>query len=96
VYDAPRAVSGATIEMERSRNKSFCCGGGGGMSFVDEPADQRVNQERANEAVASGAEVLATGCPFCMTQMEDGVRGRMKVMDLAEVLWSANGPEPHA
>ncbi len=89
VYDAPRAVAGATIEMERSRNKSFCCGGGGGMSFVDEPADKRVNQERAAEAVASGAEVLATGCPFCMTQMEDGIRGRMRVMDLAEVLWEA-------
>lgn len=89
VYDAPRAVAGSSIEMERSRNKSFCCGGGGGMSFVDEPADQRVNQERAAEAVASGAEVLATACPFCMTQMEDGVRGRMKVRDIAEVLWEA-------
>ena len=96
VYDAPRAAAGASIEMERSHNKSFCCGGGGGMSFVDEPPDKRVNQERAAEALGSGAEVLATGCPFCMTQMEDGVRGRMKVKDLAEILWSANGPESHA
>ncbi len=89
VYDAPRAIAGSSIEMERSRNKSFCCGGGGGMSFVDEPADQRVNQERAAEAIASGAEVLATACPFCMTQMEDGIRGRMRVRDISEVLWEA-------
>lgn len=89
VYDAPRAVAGASIEMERSRGKSFCCGGGGGMSFVDEPPGQRVNQERANEAVATGAEVLAVGCPFCLSMMEDGVRGRMTVRDVAEVLWEA-------
>ncbi|HEV7240111.1 MAG TPA: heterodisulfide reductase-related iron-sulfur binding cluster [Thermoanaerobaculia bacterium] len=102
VYDAPRAVSGATVEMERSRNKSFCCGGGGGMSFVDEPADKRVNQERATEALASGADVLATGCPFCMTMMQDGINAvkgtrEMRVMDLSEILWEAqSGSQPHA
>jgi Fe-S oxidoreductase len=90
VYDAPRKVAGATIEMERSRNKSFCCGGGGGMSFVDEPADKRVNAERANEAVATGAEVLAVSCPFCMSMMEDGVRGRMRVQDISELMLGAN------
>ncbi|HEX7830148.1 MAG TPA: (Fe-S)-binding protein [Thermoanaerobaculia bacterium] len=90
VYDAPRQVAGATIEMERSRNKSFCCGGGGGMSFVDEPADKRVNVERANEAVATGAETLAVSCPFCMSMMEDGVRGRMKVEDISELMLRAN------
>jgi Fe-S oxidoreductase len=89
VYDAPRKIANATIEMERSRNKSFCCGGGGGMSFVDEPPDQRVNQERANEAVATGAKTLAVSCPFCMSMMEDGVRGRMRVQDISEVLWDA-------
>jgi Fe-S oxidoreductase/nitrate reductase gamma subunit len=91
VYEAPREVAGASVEMERSRNKSFCCGGGGGMSFVDEPPAQRVNQERAAEALATGAEVLATGCPFCMTMMQDGinaVRGEreMRVLDISEVL----------
>ncbi|MBV9497588.1 MAG: (Fe-S)-binding protein [Acidobacteria bacterium] len=94
VYDAPREVLAATaqtVEMERSRNKSFCCGGGGGMSFVDEPADQRVNQERAAEALATGADVLAVSCPFCMTMMQDGINARkgnreMAVKDIAEVL----------
>jgi Fe-S oxidoreductase/nitrate reductase gamma subunit len=94
VYDAPRQVAGATVEMERSRNKSFCCGGGGGMSFVDEPADKRVNQERAAEALATGADVLATSCPFCMTMMQDGINAKkgqreMAVMDISEVLLGA-------
>jgi len=84
--------------MTRSRANSFCCGGGGGMSFIDEPPDQRVNQERAREALATGADMLAVGCPFCMTMMEDGInalRGdrEMRVMDVAELLWEASGKE---
>ena len=97
VYDAPRDVLAATaqtLELERSKAKSFCCGGGGGMSFIDEPPDKRVNQERADEALASGADVLATSCPFCMTMMQDGINARkgsreMAVKDIAEVLWEA-------
>ena len=90
VYDAPRRVAGASIEMERAKNKSFCCGGGGGMSFIDEPADKRVNVERAEEAVKTGAETLAVSCPFCMSMMEDGVRGRMRVADISELMLGAN------
>ncbi len=96
VYDAPRqlvriASRGRMVEMKRSRAESFCCGGGGGMSFVDEPAGQRVNQERAREAVETGADVVAVGCPFCMTMLEDGVNARkgdrdVRVMDVAELL----------
>jgi Fe-S oxidoreductase len=99
VYAAPRqlvqiSTAGNTVEMERSRAKSFCCGGGGGMSFVDEPASRRVNQERAREAIETGADVLAVGCPFCMTMMEDGINARkderdVRVMDVAELLWEA-------
>jgi Fe-S oxidoreductase len=102
VYDAPRRLvqissRGNVLEMERSRNQSFCCGGGGGMSFVDEPADQRVNQERAQEAIETGADVLAVGCPFCMTMMEDGINARkgerdVKVLDVSELLWEASKP----
>jgi Fe-S oxidoreductase len=103
VYDAPRTLvqissRGGGVEMSRSRNNSFCCGGGGGMSFVDEPPDKRVNQERAREALETGADVLAVGCPFCMTMMEDGVNARrgerdMKVLDVAELLWEASKPK---
>jgi Fe-S oxidoreductase len=99
VYDAPRqlvqiSARGGGLEMARSRNESFCCGGGGGMSFVDEPPGQRVNQERAREAVETGADVVAVGCPFCMTMLEDGVNARkgdrdVRVMDVAELLWEA-------
>ena len=80
--------------MPRSRSNSFCCGGGGGMSFVEEPPGQRVNQERAREALETGADVLAVGCPFCMTMMEDGINARkgdrdVRVMDVSELLWQA-------
>jgi Fe-S oxidoreductase len=99
VYDAPRqlvqiAAKSSLIEMERSRNNSFCCGGGGGMSFVEEPPDKRVNQERARQALETGADVVAVGCPFCMTMLEDSVKARkgerdVKVMDVAELLWQS-------
>ncbi|HEV7858475.1 MAG TPA: heterodisulfide reductase-related iron-sulfur binding cluster [Pyrinomonadaceae bacterium] len=102
VYDAPRELVQISsrveaVEMERSREKSFCCGGGGGMSFVDEPAGQRVNQNRAQEAIDTGADVLAVGCPFCMTMMEDGINARkgerdVRVMDVSELLWEASQP----
>jgi len=102
VYDAPRqlvqiSAAGNAVEMERSRAKSFCCGGGGGMSFIDEPASQRVNQERAREAIETGADVLAVGCPFCMTMMEDGINARkgerdVRVRDVAELLWEVARP----
>jgi Fe-S oxidoreductase/nitrate reductase gamma subunit len=102
VYDAPRELvqissRAPALEMERSRSRSFCCGGGGGLSFVDEPAGQRVNQERAQEAINTGADVLAVGCPFCMTMMEDGINARrgerdVKVLDVSELLWEASKP----
>ena len=100
VYDAPRQLvqisSSNSVELQRNREKSFCCGGGGGMSFIDEPADKRVNQERAREVIETGADVLAVGCPFCMTMMEDGINARkgdrdVRVMDVAELLLEAVG-----
>lgn len=94
IYDPARqlvqAASGrAPLEMARNRSNSFCCGGGGGMSFVEEPRDKRVNQERAREVLDTGADVLAVGCPFCMTMMEDGIKartGEVRVMDVSELL----------
>jgi Fe-S oxidoreductase/nitrate reductase gamma subunit len=99
VYDAPRqlvqiATGRTPVEMEQSRANSYCCGGGGGMSFVDEPPNQRVNQERARQVLATGAEVVAVGCPFCTTMLEDGLNATkgerdVKVMDIAELMWQA-------
>ncbi len=98
-YDAPRqlvqlATGSAPVEMQQNRSNGFCCGGGGGMSFVDEPPDKRVNQERARQALETDAEVVAVGCPFCMTMLEDGINARKKdrnvvVMDVAELVWQA-------
>ena len=80
VYEEPRQVlnaisNGKVIETARNRENSFCCGGGGGMSFVEEPGDKRVNRQRAAQLSETGAEVAAVACPFCMTMLEDGVRG---------------------
>jgi Fe-S oxidoreductase len=101
-YDAPRqlvqlATSAAPVEMPQSRANGFCCGGGGGMSFVDEPPNQRVNQERARQVLETGADVVAVGCPFCMTMLEDGINARkgdrdVAVLDVAELLWQAVEP----
>jgi Fe-S oxidoreductase/nitrate reductase gamma subunit len=97
VTEAPRqlvriSTSRAPVEMRMSREQGFCCGGGGGMSFVEEPKDKRVNQERARQALETGADIVAVGCPFCMTMLEDGVNAQrgerdVKVMDVAELLW---------
>jgi len=98
VFDAPRRLvrisSRSVVEMKQNRAQGFCCGGGGGMSFVEEPKDKRVNQERARQALETGADVVAVGCPFCMTMMEDGVNAKrgdrdVKVMDVAELLWQS-------
>lgn len=98
VFDAPRQLvqisSRSSVEMEQSRKNGFCCGGGGGMSFVEEPRDKRVNQERARQALETGADIVAVGCPFCMTMLEDGVNARkgerdVQVMDVAELLLQA-------
>ena len=99
VYDAPRRLvqisSGTTLrEPEATRSNSFCCGGGGGMSFIEEPRDKRVNQERARQLLETGASTVAVGCPFCMTMLEDGINARkgdrdVRVMDVAELLWQS-------
>ncbi len=99
VYDAPRqlvqiSTGAAPIEMEQSRSNGFCCGGGGGMSFIDEPPNQRVNQERARQILETDADVVAVGCPFCTTMLEDGINARkgdreIQVMDIAELMWQA-------
>jgi Fe-S oxidoreductase/nitrate reductase gamma subunit len=96
VYDEPRSAVSALagvelVEMRRNRNKSFCCGGGGGRMFMEETRGTRINQNRVQEAVDTGAELLCAACPFCMTMFEDGIRGigveeTFKVMDLAEIV----------
>ena len=89
--EAPReAIGGDLIEMERSREKSFCCGGGGARIWMEEDADKRVNEIRAKEAVNTGADCVAVGCPFCMTMMSDGLKTlgeeQRTVKDISEIM----------
>jgi Fe-S oxidoreductase len=74
VYEEPRQVAGRyrqVIEPPRARERSFCCGAGGGMMFLGEEKGKRINRERAEELAATGAPVVATACPFCQTMFRD-------------------------
>jgi Fe-S oxidoreductase len=94
VYDAPRELLdrvGTRVEIKRNRDRSFCCGAGGGRMWMEEKEGKRVNLERTEEALATGADVIGTGCPFCMTMLTDGVKekdasGTTAVKDVAELV----------
>ena len=87
-----------TVEMEKSRKNGFCCGAGGGRIFLEETIGKRVNVERTEQALATGATTVAVGCPFCMTMMTDGTKAKnvedsVKVKDLAELVAERLRPE---
>lgn len=96
VYDAPREVIRALdvelVEMKRCKTKGLCCGAGGAQMFKEpEPGNKDINVERTEEALATGAQTIAVGCPFCLTMMTDGVKNKnreaeVKVLDLAEMI----------
>jgi Fe-S oxidoreductase len=96
VYEQPRdAIKAVTksevTEMPRSKEKGFCCGAGGGRMWMEEHIGKRVNVERAQEALKTGANTVATACPFCMTMLTDGIKGEGKgdqvaVKDIAEII----------
>lgn len=76
IYDEPRktvAQAGNLMEAERTREKGFCCGAGGGRVFLGDEEGKRVNVERAEQLVATGAEVIAAACPFCNTMFRDAL-----------------------
>ncbi|MBC3185802.1 4Fe-4S dicluster domain-containing protein [Corynebacterium sp. zg-331] len=78
VFDPPRALLGATgmelREMDRNRNEAFCCGAGGARMFMEEKLGTRINEFRTRQALDTGAEEIAVGCPFCNTMMSGGVK----------------------
>ena len=96
IYEAPRTIihqlDADLAEMKRSKAKGLCCGAGGAQMFKEaEKGNKEVNAERTEEALALQPEVIATGCPFCMTMMTDGVKHQNKekqtaVLDIAEIV----------
>ncbi|GIE96379.1 (Fe-S)-binding protein [Paractinoplanes rishiriensis] len=94
VFDAPREVLGEAanlVEMPRNQERSFCCGAGGARMWMEEKIGKRINVERTEEALATGAKTIAVGCPFCYTMIGDGVTGKgqqddVEVVDVATVL----------
>jgi Fe-S oxidoreductase len=96
IFDAPREILGIlpgirSREMERRRERGFCCGAGGGMMWFEERIGKRVNIERTEEALRVQPNVVGTACPFCLSMFEDGIRAKdateqLKVMDLAELV----------
>jgi len=97
-YDAPRAVLDALpsgpagrVELPRNREQGFCCGAGGGRMWMEEKIGTRVNHNRTDEILASGAETVATACPFCTIMLRDGVQDRnagdrVQVLNVSELV----------
>ena len=99
IYDQPRnilkAVPGLKLtEMERNFEKSFCCGAGGARMWMEEDIGDRINNMRTDQAIATGADRIAVGCPFCLTMLADGIKDRKKeeamaALDIAEIVWKS-------
>ena len=96
IYEAPRKVlevlDAELVEMKRCKSNGFCCGAGGAQMFKEEEkGTTRVNVDRSNEAIDTGANIIAAACPFCNTMLTDGVKraekyAQVKVMDIAELI----------
>jgi Fe-S oxidoreductase len=101
VYEAPRkaleALDAQLIEMKRCKSNGLCCGAGGAQMFKEpEKGDKDINVERIDEALQTNPQIIAAGCPFCMTMLSDGIKLKdkeqeVKVLDIAEITVRANG-----
>jgi Fe-S oxidoreductase len=100
VYDAPRKVLDAvpgvtTVEMLRHRERAFCCGAGGARMWMEEHLGKRINNERTEEAVSTGADTIGVACPYCLIMLDDGAKargGQMQVLDVAQIVDRATPP----
>ena len=96
IYDPPRRIANAIpgvrlVEMERRRERGFCCGAGGGHMWMEESRGSRVNHMRTDQALQTGADTVGVSCPFCLQMFEEGVQSagvddRKQVKDLLEIL----------
>ena len=97
IYDEPREILKATckgtapLEMQRSRQESFCCGAGGGRMWMEELIGKRIYLERTQEALKTNPSTIAVTCPYCMTMFEDGLKDenlqdKVNVKDIGEIV----------
>ncbi|MDP9329974.1 MAG: (Fe-S)-binding protein [Actinomycetota bacterium] len=94
IYDQPRHVLDSvpglrTTEMHRHKERGFCCGAGGARMWMEERIGTRINEERTNEAIGTGADMLGVACPYCMIMLDDGAKSRgaeLEVLDVAQVI----------
>ncbi|MBA7654799.1 putative iron-sulfur-binding oxidoreductase FadF [subsurface metagenome] len=96
IFEPPRQILNGMpditlVEMERNRERGFCCGGGGGCMWLENRAGRRINEVRTEQAIDTKAQVVATACPFCLQMFEDGIKTKgveesLKVMDIAELV----------
>ena len=96
IYDQPRNVLSSIENIEitepnRNKENGFCCGAGGGRMFLEETTGARINEERTKELIDTGANTIASACPFCMTMLNDGLKAKEKneeieVKDIAEII----------
>ena len=95
IYKAPRTLLDKTrvntVEMDRRKEYSFCCGGGGGQMWLETDPNTRINHQRLQDVIDAKADVVATACPYCLIMFDDAIRSKglgddIQVMDIAEVL----------
>jgi Fe-S oxidoreductase/nitrate reductase gamma subunit len=96
--NALRAIPGTEVEdVDQSKNRTFCCGAGGGCMWKEEHEGTRINQKRFDQISVANPKTIAVGCPFCMTMMEDALKSRsledqMRVRDLIEIVAESTEP----
>jgi Fe-S oxidoreductase len=96
---ALRSIPGSdVVEVEQSKNRTFCCGAGGGCMWKEEHEGTRINQKRFDQLSEAKPETIAVGCPFCMTMLEDALKSRsleesMRVRDLSELVAESTGAQ---
>ncbi len=96
VYEQPRKIltsisKSKLLEMERSRTRGFCCGGGGGRYWMEEKVGKRISEMRVEQVIDTGADVIATACPYCLQMFEDAIKAKaaeetLKSRDIAELI----------
>ncbi|GAI08039.1 unnamed protein product, partial [marine sediment metagenome] len=97
IFEPPRQILNnmpdiTLVELERNRERSFCCGAGGGHMWLEEQrVGQRINEMRTEQAIETKAQIVATACPYCLQMFEDGIKAKaaeesLKVMDIAELV----------